>query len=125
MPTLPVPVGSNQCRYLAELKVRLSFPMVTVLLPVRVPSALYILLAIEAILSPAEATPFIVSVRVVPARERTLVFMIGTEAPATLLTVVVRLFAADVLLTVLTAGAVATTPSTVLVMVLTALDRVL
>ena len=73
-----------------------------------------------------EAIPFTVSVRLVPpGRESSIELMMFTAGAATPLTVVVRLFAAEVLLTVLTAGAVATTPSTVLVMVLTELVRLL
>ena len=53
-----------------------------------------------------------------------MLFTIGTVEPAIPLTVVDKVLAEDVLLMLLTAGAVAATPFTVLVMVFALLDKV-
>ena len=70
-------------------------------------------------------TPFTVLVIVEPEKVTTFVLIIGTAAPVTPFTVVVKLFADEVLLTPLTALDVAATPFTVDVNVLVDNARVL
>ena len=66
-----------------------------------------------------DASPLMVLVRFEPVNDKALVLMIGTVAPAIPFTVVNKVLALLVLLTLFTAGAVADIPFTILVMVLT------
>jgi len=67
----------------------------------------------DDISNPAEATPFTVEEIVVPLNDNAFELIIFTPVPVTPLTVVVKVFVDEVLLTPFTARDVATTPFTV------------